>query len=182
MSALYSLVAEALDVGLDDLNLEGSCILGDRLRWYHRGLPSASLPSGSVDLDLASVLAVVRGDAGPTSVVVSDVRSYDLGSTDGVALAITDAAALPGGRVLCSAAAEDSPNVRDDGPVVGSALVLLDDEVLDVAVLPSVDGRVAKVEGLTLLEATGGACRLLAVVDADDPDHPSLALTLAVVV
>ena len=39
----------------------------------------------------------------------------------------------------------------DDGPVVASALVLVDgDTELDVSRIPEVDGRVAKVEGLAL--------------------------------
>ena len=41
-------------------------------------------------------------------------------------LAVTDAIALPDGRLLLSAAAEDSPNAVDDGPVVATALVLVD--------------------------------------------------------
>ena len=51
-------VPAALDVDLDALNLEGACVVGRSLRWFHRGLPSAGLPSGSVDLDLDA--AVVR--------------------------------------------------------------------------------------------------------------------------
>lgn len=166
-SPLYGAVAGLLGVDLDVLNMEGACVVDGALRWFHRGLPSAGLPSGSVDLDLAT------GE-------ITGPRSYDLGEVDGVGLAITDVVALADGATLVSAAAEDSPNPRDDGPVVGSALVRIEDDVVvDVAPLPLVRGEVAKVEGLMLLDpAAADDVRLLAVVDVDDPAVPSLALSL----
>jgi hypothetical protein len=168
MAPVYEAVAAAMGVDHDVLNMEGACPVGDVLRWFHRGLPSAGLPSGSVDVDLA------------TGAVVAP-RSYELGDIAGVGLAITDAVALPDGAILVSAAAEDSPNPRDDGPVVGSALVRIEDGVVvDQAALPLVRGEVAKVEGLMLLDADPGGVRLLAVVDQDEPTEPSLAMTLRV--
>ena len=47
---------------------------------------------------------------------IGDVRRYDLGAVDDVTLAVTDAVALADGRVLVSAASEDTPNAVDDGP------------------------------------------------------------------
>jgi len=112
-------------------------------------------------------------------VPVGRPRVYELGEVEGVGLAVTDAIALPDGRVLLSAAAEDSPNAVDDGPVVATALALVDDEqVLAVAPIPEVDGHVHKVEGLALRRADAGAVHLLAVVDDDDPDTPSAAIDL----
>jgi hypothetical protein len=181
MTALYRSVAEALEVPLDVLNLEGACVVGRTLRWFHRGLPSAGHPSASVDLALVDTLAAVhgRGDAGTISVAAA--RRYELGTVAGIGLAITDAVALPGQGVLLAAAAEDSPNARDDGPVVASALVhLRDDGVADVALLPLIEGVVAKVEGLMVVESSGGRVRLLAVVDVDDALAESLAVSLRV--
>jgi hypothetical protein len=89
--------------------------------------------------------------------------------------------ALTDGRVLVSAAAEDTPNAVDDGPVLGAVLALLDDrDVRAIADLRDAAGRVVKVEGLAVRETLADAVRLLAVVDADDPEVPSqqLALTL----
>ena len=178
MTPLYAVAAEALGIGLDVFNMEGACILGRTMRWFHRGLPSAGLPSGSVDLDLTDVLAAVHGRIGPGELTVSAVRHYDLGSVAGVGLAITDAIALPTGDVLCSAAAEASPNSRDDGPVVASALVRLSEDVLDVTPLPLIEGAVAKIEGLMLLDAADERVRLLAVADGDDPQAPPLCVRL----
>ncbi|HYG94725.1 MAG TPA: hypothetical protein VD859_14165 [Nocardioides sp.] len=181
LTLLYDAVAGALGVGLDVLNLEGACVVGEALRWFNRGLPSAGLPSGSVDLDLAAALEAALGVRDPGTVPVTNRLRYELGEVQGVGLAVTDAVALPDGAILLSAAAEDSPNPRDDAPVVGSALVRLDEHaVQQVTSLPLVGGQVCKVEGLMLLDASPAGTRLLAVVDGDDPCTPSLAIRLRV--
>ncbi len=179
LTPVYAAVAEALGVAPELLNLEGACVLGDTLRWFQRGLPSAGLPSASVDLELAGLLAVSLGAREAPTLRPWNPRTYDLGDVGGVGLAVTDAVALAGDMLLLSAAAEDTPNPRDDGPVVGSALVRLDGhEVLDVSRLPEVDGAVCKVEGLMVLEAQDGQAEVMGVVDMDDPDTPSLAVRL----
>ena len=63
MAEVYAAAAAALGVDLDVLNLEGACVVGRSLRWFHRGLPSAGLPSGSVDLDLDAVWSAALGEA-----------------------------------------------------------------------------------------------------------------------
>lgn len=181
LSGLYVTVADLLAVAADALNLEGACVVGDRLRWFQRGLPAAGVPTASVDIDLQAVLDVIRGGGDGSRIAVADVRHYVLESPEGLALAITDAVTLPDGRIMVSAAAEDSPNAYDDGPVLGSALALLDDDTTVTTVsLPQPDGRIAKVEGLVLLAWEDRGGRLLATVDADDPDVPSAVLTLDV--
>jgi hypothetical protein len=112
-------------------------------------------------------------------VQVGGLRRYDLGAVGGVALAVTDAMPVAGGRVLVSAAAEDTPNAVDDGPVVGSALALLDDTgVLAIAAIPDSGHGAPKVEGLTVHATTVDGLRLFAVVDADDPTVASELLAL----
>ncbi len=182
-SPLYAAVARALEVDAEFLNLEGACVLGSTMRWFHRGLPSAGLPTGSVDLDVDELMSSIFEHGDPGAVALEHVRHYDLGSVDGVGLAVTDAVALPGadGQVLVAAAAEDTPNPRDDGPVVGSVLaVLAGDSVVARGGLPLLEGQVCKVEGLELVEDGDRSARLLATVDADDPEAPSLALRLSV--
>jgi hypothetical protein len=179
LAPVYARVAELLEVPADQLNLEGATVVGDSLRWFQRGLPSAGAPSASVDVELDALLAHASG--APAAIRVSGVRRYDLGTVGGVGLAITDAISLSGGLVLVSAAAEDSPSTYDDGPVVGSALALLDgDQLLDMAELPLLDGEVAKLEGLALVGHRDDVLDLVAVVDADDPEVPSLLLELVV--
>jgi hypothetical protein len=181
MTQVYSAVAAALSVDLPLLNMEGACTVGDALRWYHRGLPSAGLRSGSVDIDLTTALAAALGEVDPDAVAVTNARHYDLGTMGGVGLAVTDVVALPGATFLASAAAEDSPNPRDDGPVVASALARLEGEVVaEVVPLPSVEGSVIKVEGLMVIEADERQTLLLAVADVDDPEAASWAARLRV--
>jgi hypothetical protein len=181
LTGLYTAVAEALEIPLEMLNLEGVCIVEGTLRWFQRGLPSAGWSTASVDLDLVAVLSAARGGADPGAVPVGTIRRYDLGSVADVGLAVTDAVTLGGQQVLVSAAAEDTPNVYDDGPVVGSALAILDGEqVLDLGLVPAVDGQVQKVEGLAVVEWGEDGGHLLATVDQDDHTRPSLALDLRV--
>ena len=182
LSPLYGAVADTLGVPLDALNLEGACCLDDRLRWFNRGNLRAGVPAASVEVGVDDVVAAVLGRRDAARVTVAAPCRYDLGAIAGVGLAITDAVALPDGRVLVSAAAEDTPNAIDDGPVVGAALVVLDgDRVADVARLPSRDdGAVWKVEGLAVEQSATDDLRLLGVVDADDPLTPSAALSLRV--
>ena len=183
VTSLYADVAAALSVPPDVLNMEGACVVGGALRWFHRGLPSAGVPAGSVDLEPAAAVAAALGTISPRDVTVRSPRHYDLGEVHGVGLGITDAVALPDGTVLVSAAAEDSPNPRDDGPVVASALARIDgDVVADVTPLPLIEGRICKVEGLMLLDTDQVHTRLLAVVDVDDPGSPSLAVRLRVTI
>ena len=102
---------------------------------------------------------------------------------DGVGLAITDVVALPGGDLLACAAAEDSPNPRDDGPVTATALAASARRPgrRRSCRLPDLDGRILKVEGLMVLDVdAASARRLFVVTDVDDPDAASWAATLRV--
>lgn len=181
MSPLYARVGALLGLEPGQLNLEGACVPEGSVRWFHRGRPSAGLPSASVDLDLVALVAAVAGRAEPGGLRATGVRTYGVGEVEGVGLAVTDAVTLPGSGVLVSAAAEDSPNAYDDGPVLGSALAVLDGtSVRASAALPRVGGRVAKIEGLALLDWSAHGGRVLAVVDEDDPATASVLLTLRV--
>ena len=181
LDPLYHRVAEVLGIGVDLLNLEGACRTGKTFRWFNRGNLTAGLPSASVDLDVAELVAALTASLAPEEVKVANRRVYDLGDVDGVGLAVTDAVALPDGRVLLSAAAEDTPNAIDDGPVVGTAVALVHgDDPLAIAQLDAPDGTVHKVEGLGLREVRDDGVRLVAVVDADDPLIPSAQLAIAV--
>jgi hypothetical protein len=170
LTPVYRAVASAMGLTGDQLNLEGACVVGDRLRWFQRANVAVGAPSVCADVELTALLAATAGPVGP-------VRHYDLGRVRGVALAITDAIPVAEGLVLVSAVAEDTPNAIDDGPVVAAALALLDDfGVRAIAELPGAP----KVEGLAVIEPTGDGVRVVAVVDADDPAAPSERLILRV--
>ena len=182
LDPLYERVAELLGLPMSHLNLEGASRHGPVVRWFNRGNLAAGVRSGSVDVPLEELVGAVLGRVDPASVSVAHPRGYDLGEVEGVGLAVTDAIALPDGRALLSAAAEDTPNAVDDGPVVATALALVDGEqVLAVAAIPEVGGRVHKVEGMALSDVRGDEIHVLAVVDVDDPETPSAELDLRVV-
>jgi hypothetical protein len=181
LDPLYALVARRLGLPIEQLNLEGASRHDNVVRWFNRGNLAAGVLSGSVEIPLRVLVAAVLGRAPAGDVPVERPLTYDLGQVEGVGLAVTDAIALPDGRELLSAAAEDTPNAVDDGPVVATAMVLVDGaEVLAVAPIPEVAGRVHKVEGLALRDVRGDDVRLLAVVDDDDPTSPSAELDLRV--
>jgi hypothetical protein len=181
LTALYGRVADRLGQPLEHLNLEGASRHGDTVRWFNRGNLAAGVPSASVDVPLEVIAAAILGRADDADVPVQQPRVYDLGEVEGVGLAVTDAIALPDGRTLLSAAAEDTPNAVDDGPVVATALALVDGaDVLTVEPVPEVDGHVHKLEGLALRGVRDERVTLLAVVDDDDPRTPSTELDLVV--
>jgi hypothetical protein len=177
LTALHERVAAALDLPVSHLNLEGACAVGGALRWFQRGNAHLGVPSARVDVELAALLAAIGGGIGAAEVPVRDARPLVLG---GGGLAVTDALALPDGRILLSAAAEDTANAVDDGAVVDAALVLLDgDAVVAVGRLPDGPDGPEKVEGIALAAPAGhGAIDLVAVVDADDARVASRALHL----
>lgn len=179
LDPLYPRIAAELGLRMEALNLEGACVADGSLRLFQRGHVSG-VASASLDVDLDALLAVLVGGAKAGDVALSAATVYDLGEIDGVPLAVTDAVRLPGGRIVVSAAAEDSPDAVADGPIVGSALAVLDgtDVAFCVELPRGSDGSVRKVEGLAVREATADSVVLLAVVDQDDPDEPSVALTL----
>jgi hypothetical protein len=182
LAPLYHAVAHRLGVPLDQLNLEGGGRRDETMRWFSRGNRAAGIASASVDLPVQAIVDAVLGRADAAQIAVGRSLTYDLGEVGGVGLEVTDAVALPDGRMLVSAAAEDTPNAVDDGPVVATALALLDDaDLLAVAPIPAVGRAVAKVEGLALREVRDDEVHLLAVVDIDDPTRPSSELDLRVV-
>lgn len=180
LAPLYSGVAKALDLDMEKLNLEGACTIGGTLRWFQRGHGGSDVPSSSIDLRLAEVMAAVEGTLDPGDVAISGVRRYQFESSGGVCLAVTDAVTLPDERILVSLAAEDAPDAVADGEVVGSAIALIDDEVVcDLVHLPANEhGNVRKVEGLAVRHWGADALGVVAVIDQDDPTIPSAALEL----
>jgi hypothetical protein len=103
----------------------------------------------------------------------------DLGALHDGPLALTDAAALPDGRVVVTAITEDAPDSYADGPCGGAAIGLL-----------GADGRLRrlepieptlKIEGVAAHVADDGAIELLLVTDPDDAARPGelYAATLA---
>ena len=180
LGPLYDALAAALGLADGDLNVEGACVVGEALRVFSRGIPAGGVPSASADVALADVLRAFTTGEPLRRPQLQDVRRYDVGDVDGIGLAVTDAVTV-GDLVLLSAAAEDTPNAVDDGPVAGSVLLLVDGaQVLGRADLPAVAGEALKVEGLAVRQPREDGVDLVAVVDADEAQAPSAHLDLRV--
>jgi hypothetical protein len=191
LGGLYASVGRALGRAADELNLEGAVVEGGALRWYQRGLERQGVPSASVDVDLEGLLAALHGACDPAVVELDRRRAVVIGRVRGHELAVTDAARVPvGERVVVTATAEDAPDPVADGPVVGSAVALLDaagELLVRADVAPGPDGAVRKLEGVAVrgvapLVGGGEAIELLAVEDQDDPALASPALELRLTV
>ncbi len=201
LGPLYQRAMAVLGIDPAHVNFEGLSLGrpdGSTLRWFNRGNGALGIGSASVEVSCRDLLLALAGELPPGEVAVGDPVWHELDTVDGVALAVTDAVWLgdggsPGGAILISSAAEDTPNNVDDGPVVGTALSILAGpgaRVVHHGLVPLVDGQVPKIEGLALLQgpapgaladgSAGGELRVLAVVDADDALIPSSELVLRV--
>ena len=146
LAQLHAAIARALG---GPVNLEGAEWHAGRLVLAHRGVGGE--PSALVRVSWPAL-------------AVEDVETVACGTLDGVALGITDLAALPDGRLLTSLSAEDTDNAYDDGAVTGSALAIAGQEPWRL------DGP-WKVEGIW-----SDGREVLMVTDADDRAAPGLLL------
>lgn len=172
-----------LSAVLGEINIEGAAVWNDRLVLLQRGKNRGSADPGNalVIVSLARALeALAAGTSGTDATIgadaLEDIVPIALGTRDGVPLGFTDASALPDGRLLFVAAAEDTDDAYEDGAVAGSAVGML-----------AADGRLlwtepvagsAKLEGLAA-ECDGDTIRLALASDADDPDVPSMLYAAA---
>jgi hypothetical protein len=162
-----------------ELNLEGVAVVGDRLRLFQRGngapAGAAVAVDAAVDLPLAGFLAFI--DGGPVPPVLG-VTWFQLGVAGSVRYGFTDVHALPDGRLLFLASAEDSPNAIDDGQVHGTRIGIIDDRGVRTTDLLDADGHVAPVKGEGLVAVPGEPGRVYVALDLDDPDLPSELCTV----
>ena len=153
---------------VEHLNIEGACVMGERLWLMHRG-NHRETTNVVAELALDEVVASLHGDLTIDVHELAAIRSYDLGTMDGVKLTFSDATPLDDRVLVFTASAEDDGRGRDGairGSVVGT--IDLDGEVMR---LRTVDRRF-KVEGVHAAVDTG-VMDLVFVCDQDDPDEPS---------
>jgi hypothetical protein len=162
LSPLY----KAMGAQLEELNIEGAVVMGRTLRLLQRGNGQAA-QNAWVDVDIDAVTkAASRRETVPASALKS-VIPVELGLLEGVRLGLTDASLLPDGRMVFSAAAEDSGSTYADGAVTGSVLGVADATGKVCATYP-LQGR-WKIEGVHVEHVTHGKAHVLMVADADDP-------------
>lgn len=170
---LYLAVEAALE---ETPNLEGAVLLFHQraVRLFHRRAGTEGRAGATIDVTLdgleggpARVLGVARWDLG--------ALQRDLGPGEApreVPLSFTDAAPGPEGRLFYLAAAEDTPNAVDDGPVIGAAVGVIRGGEARWAPLLDVDGAPTerKAEGLALAEDGRSG---FVVTDPDDASRPA---------
>jgi hypothetical protein len=150
---------------LGEVNVEGAALTGGRLWLLNRG-NGAQGQDAVVTLEAGAVLrALGAGQPLPAESVLT-VRRWTLGQVGAVRLSFSDAAPLPDGRLVFTAAAEATQSTSADGEVAGSAVGILSPAGTPL-LLKHVETKV-KLEGVAAwLEPEG--LHLLLVSDADDP-------------
>lgn len=164
-TALYTQLSRELG----PLNVEGAAVSGSRLRLLQRGNGDQGTDA-LVDLDHERFVRALEAGSGLGPELVRTVRRWELGRVGDVRLTFTDAAPLPDGRIVFTAAAEDTRDAYSDGPVAGSAVGLLAPDGSPLF-LDAVDAKV-KLEGVSA-HVEHGRIHLLLVADADDPAVPA---------
>ncbi len=170
LAPLYRLLAEQVD----HLNVEGACVMGDRLWLLHRG-NHAETTNVVAELSLADVMESLHGDLTIDVDELEAVRSYDLGVLDGVELTFSDATPIGGDVLVFTASAEDDEAGRD-GEIRGSVVGTIDRTGV-VQRLRTIDRRF-KVEGVHATIDTG-VLDFLFVCDQDAPEEASPLLSAA---
>ena len=160
-----------------DLNIEGAVIVEEQLVLLQRGGKPRPI-SALVHLPLARICDAINA-SGPSvgSTAPDKVHLIELGDVAGVPLALTDGAALPDGRIVFCAVAENTADSYVDGPCLGAAVGVIDQGgQVEFMLRLQPD---AKVEGI---HAAQGEDRLelMLVTDADDPSVPASLLVAAI--
>ena len=159
---LYALLAEQVD----HLNIEGACVMGERLWLLHRG-NHAETKNVVAELELAAVMDSLAGDRRIDVHELAAMRSYDLGELDGVEVTFSDATPIGGDVLVFTASAEgQGDDVAEDGEIHGSVVGTIDLEG-NVQRMRTIDQRY-KVEGVHATIDTG-VLDFLFVCDQDDP-------------
>jgi hypothetical protein len=167
-----SLLYDAIRAEVVDLNIEGAVIADDRLILVQRGNKVSA--NALIVCALDSFIDDLALHNAPRLRAPPVLRTVELGGIDGVPLSFTDAAGLPDGNLLFTAAAENTDNSFDDGACSGSAIGIVDANG-NVVTIERLD-QPYKVEGVAAtIDADG--IHLLLVTDADDTSKPAWLLS-----
>jgi hypothetical protein len=165
LGPLYDLLGEQIP----HLNVEGACVMGERLWLLHRGNHSEAT-NVVAELDLDAVMQSLHGDHRIDVHELAGVREYDLGELEGVEVTFSDATPIGGEVLVFTASAEGDA----DGDIYGSVVGTIDRDG-NVKRMRTIDRRY-KVEGVHASIDTG-VLDLLFVCDQDEPDTPSPLLS-----
>lgn len=171
LSPLYAKLSEHFA----DLNIEGAFVDG-YLNLLQRGNQAANSQNACIRLELAQTLSTITKQQSLVPELIISIQAYPLGEVEGVPLCFTDAASLPDGSWVFSAAAEATDNSYADGDLVAAALGVINAQgkLVNLTIL---DNRY-KIEGITA-QVEGNQVHLLLVTDADDPKQAAVLLNVS---
>ena len=158
---------------VEELNVEGACVMGERLWLLHRG-NHADTTNVVFELSLDAVMESLAGDLRIDVEELAGARSYDLGELDGVEVTFSDATPLGGELLVFTASAEEQGGKGGDGAIRGSVVGTIDLDG-EVQRMRTIDRRY-KVEGVHATIDTG-VMDFLFVCDQDDPETASPLLS-----
>ena len=162
---------DALDARFGRLNVEGAVVMGEELVLMQRGNKGDQRNARiRLRLDLVFDAIVAGREIGLKALL--DIHEHDLGEIGGVPLCFSDVAALPDGRLVFTAIAEDTADSYEDGECRGAAIGVLDADG-SLLMLEALEGC-PKVEGVEV--AGEDPVRVLLVTDADDEKVPAVLL------
>jgi hypothetical protein len=163
----FSALLMPLEERFAGLNIEGATANRDEFWLLQRG-NKGDRQNAVIRYSLEAFLAALNTDIIGAIEPIGFV-DFDLGMGGDIPLGFTDGAALPDGRLVFSAVAEDTDNAYADGRCAGAALGIIEHgKVQDLRQLD----RPYKIEGVHA-QANGNAIELLLVTDDDDPDAPA---------
>lgn len=156
-----------------DLNIEGAFVDG-YLNLLQRGNQAADSQNACIRLELAQTLSSITKQQSLVPELIISIQTYPLGEVEGVPLCFTDAASLPDGSWVFSAAAEATNNSYADGDLVAAALGVINAQgkLVNLTIL---DNRY-KIEGITA-QVEENQLNLLLVTDADDPNQAAMLVS-----
>lgn len=160
-----------LRAALGEINIEGAMLLGDEFVLLNRGVVGRS-DNAAARYPLRVLVDAIEG--GALAVQPASIRRYALGRIGAVALAFTDAAALPEGGWVFAAVAEDTSDSYADGRCSGSVVGVVGADG-DVVTIHRLD-VLLKVEGIAVRQDDSGTTVCM-VTDADDPAQSAQLLT-----
>lgn len=124
MTVDFSEIYNSLKVQFAELNIEGACVLSNKLKLFQRGNGAAG-KNAVIDIDLAGFCNDLDNAVPIKAQHVLGVTEYNLGLLDGHKLDFTDACVV-GDKVWFLAVAEDSQSTYDDGQYYGAIIGCLD--------------------------------------------------------
>jgi hypothetical protein len=164
-----------LNEEFSEVNIEGAVVVRDELRLFQRG-NRRQADNAIIRFRLSTVLDALRSEHAD-AIRPSAISRLDLGFIQGVPFCFTDAAALPDGDMVFSAVAEDTEDAFRDGPCIGAAIGIADNNG-NLHCLHRLD-RPHKVEGIHA-RLDGNRLDLLLVTDADNAETPAMLFSATV--